>query len=152
MPLDVAEFNSAFSRARDKVRNEQDVDVAAVQAELRALVPDDASEHDQTWTKTLIDRLAEPPEPPRQWSALYYEAGRVHANAYQASGTVEEQIEAIQEARRKIWEIADRADEEEESDIRAMTRVLEHLENEMRDPTWPSEDPPENTDKTGPTG
>ncbi|QNE17579.1 hypothetical protein F1D05_06235 [Kribbella qitaiheensis] len=148
MPLDLAEFNSAFSRARDKVRGEEDVDVAAVQAELRALVPADASEHDRTWTKTLIDRLAEPPPPPRQWSALYHEAGEVAGSAYHANGTVDEQIAAIEQARRKIWEIADRADEDEESDIRAMTRVLEHLENELRDPTWPLADPPENADKT----
>lgn len=152
MPLDVAEFNSAFSRARDKVRNEDHADVAAVQAELRGLVPDDASEHDRTWTKSLIDHLAEPAAPPRQWSALYHEAGAVAGSAYQAGGTVDEQIEALYEARRTIFEIADRADEDEESDIRAMTRVLEHLENELRDPTWPLEDPPENTDKTGPTG
>ena len=142
MPLDIAEFNSAFSRARDLVRNQDGVDVAAVQAELRALVPEDASEHDRGWTKTLIDRLAEPPEPPREWSALYHEAGQVHAEAYQAGGSVAEQIEALQEARRKIWEIADRAAPEEAPHIRAMTRVLEHLENELRDPTWPLEDPP----------
>jgi hypothetical protein len=149
MPLDIAAFNSAFSNARDLVRNQDGVDVAAVQAQLRALVPDDASEHDRTWTKTLIDRLAEPPEPPRQWSALYHEAGEIHAAAYQTGGTVAEQIEALQEARRKIWEIADQADEDEEADIRAMTRVLEHLENELRDPTWPLDDPAKRP--TGPT-
>jgi hypothetical protein len=142
MPLDVAEFNLAFSRARDLVRSEDDVDVATVQAQLRALVPDDASDHDRTWTKTLIDRLAEPPAPPKQWSPLYHEAGELAGSAYHATGTIKEQIAAIADARRKIWEIADRADESEEAHIRAMTRTLEHLENELRDPTWPLEDPP----------
>jgi len=142
MPLDVAEFNTAFARARDKVRNEEGTDIAAEQATLRALVPDDASGHDRSWTAILIDRLAEPPKPPRQWSALYHEAGEVHAAAYSAGGTVAERIAAIEEARRKIWEIADRAPHDEEADIRAMTRVLEHLEDELRDPTWPLEDPP----------
>jgi nitroimidazol reductase NimA-like FMN-containing flavoprotein (pyridoxamine 5'-phosphate oxidase superfamily) len=142
MPLDLAEFNTAFSRARDKVRNQEGTDVAAEQEKLRALVPDDASEHDRTWTKTLIDGLADPPPPPRQWSALYHEAGKLHANAYPDGGTVEEQIAALEEARRKIWEIADRAAEDEAPHIRAMSRVLEHLENELRDPTWPLEDPP----------
>jgi hypothetical protein len=137
MPLDLAEFNTAFSRARDKVRNQEGTDVAAEQEKLRALVPDDASEHDRTWTKTLIDRLADPPPPPRQWSALYHEAGRIHASAYPADGTVEEQIAAIQVARRKIWDIADRATKDEEAHIRAMTRVLDHFENELRNPTWP---------------
>ncbi|GAA1575374.1 hypothetical protein GCM10009789_31000 [Kribbella sancticallisti] len=141
MPLDLPEFNTAYSRARDKVKNEQGTDVAAEQAKLRALVPDDASDHDRSWTKTLIDGLADPPEPPRQWSELYHEAGEVHAAAYRAGGTVEEQIAALEEARRKIWEIADRAAADEAPHIYAMTRVLEHLEDELRDPTWPLDDP-----------
>jgi hypothetical protein len=148
MPLDLAEFNTAFSRARDKVRNEEGTDVAAEQAKLRALVPDDASDHDRSWTRTLIDGLADPPRPPRQWSALYHEAGQIHASAYPDGGTVEEQIAAIQEARRKIWEIADRASKDEAPDIRAMTRVLEHYEDELRNPTWPIESPPAPTDPT----
>lgn len=143
MPLDIAAFNSAFSRARHKIRTEQGTDVAAEQARLRALVPDDASDHDRSWTKTLIDRLAEPPEPPRQWSDLYYEAGDIHASAYRTGDSVEDQIAALTEARRRIWEIADRAAPEEEPHIRAMTRVLEHLERELREPSWPLQDPPD---------
>jgi len=142
MPLDIAEFNSAFSRARDLVRGQDGVDVAAVQAGLRALVPSDASEHDRAWTKTLIDRLGEPAAPPRQWSELYHQAGEIAGSAYHASGTVDEQIAGLADARRKIWAIADRADKSEAAHIRAMTRTLEHLENELRDPTWPLEDPP----------
>ncbi|NEA35205.1 hypothetical protein [Streptomyces sp. SID13031] len=137
MPLDIAVFTSAFSRARHKVETEPGTDVAAEQAKLRALVPDDASDHDRTWTKTLIDRLSDPPEPPREWSAMYHEAGQVHASAYPVNGTVEEQIAALEEARRKIWAIADRAAKDEAPHIRAMTRVLEHIENELRDPTFP---------------
>ena len=141
MPLDVAKFNNAFSRARDKVRTQHGTDVAAEQEKLRALVPEDASDHDRSWTKTLIDGLAEPPRPPRQWSALYHEAGEVHAAAYRAGGTVEERIAALEEARHKIWAIADCASPDEEADIRAMTRVLEHLEDRLRNPTWPREEP-----------
>lgn len=142
MPLDIHAFNNAFLRARDKIETEEGVDVAAVQAGLRALVPEDASEHDRGWTTILIDRLAEPPEPPRQWSDLYYEAGEVHAGAYRTGAPVEEQIAVLVEARRKIWEIADRAAPDEEPHIRAMTRVLEHLERELRDPSWPVQEPP----------
>ncbi|MFC5261058.1 hypothetical protein ACFPJ1_02955 [Kribbella qitaiheensis] len=144
MPLDVAKFNSAFAGARRRVRKEQG-DVAEEQARLRELVPDDASAEDRDWAVGLIESLAEPPPPPRQWSELYHEAGRVHASAYRVGGTVEEQIAALEEARRKIWEIADRASEDEEADIRAMTRVLEHLEDELRDPTWPHQEPPAQT-------
>jgi hypothetical protein len=146
MPLDVPEFNDAFYRARDKVQTQEGTDVAAEQAKLRSLVPADASDHDRSWTKILIDGLADPPEPPRQWSELYHEASVVHASAYHAGGTVEEQIAALEEARHKIWDIADRASKDEEADIRAMTRVLEHLEDALRDPTWPLEEPPVRAD------
>lgn len=141
MPLDIAVFTSAFSRARHKVETEPGTDVAAEQAKLRALLPDDASDHDRSWTKTLIDRLGDPPEQPRQWSDLYRQAGEVHASAYPVEGTVEEQIAALEAARRKIWEIADRASKEEAPHIRAMTRVLEHIEDELRDPTFRLDDP-----------
>jgi hypothetical protein len=141
MPLDVAGFNSAFSGARYRVRSE-DGDAAAEQARLRELVPDDASAEDREWALGLIDLLGEPEPPPRQWSPLYHEAGEIAGNAYHAGGTVDEQIATIADARRRIWEIADRADETEDAHIRAMTRTLEHLEEELRNPTWPTEDPP----------
>lgn len=141
MPLDVAEFNNAFLRARDRIR-EQDADVAVEQANLRALVPNDASETDRAFALGMVEDLAVPPTPPRQWSELYHQAGQIHAAAYPADGTVEEQVAAIKEARRQIWEIADRAEPDEEPHIRAMTRVLEHVERELRDPSWPVEDSP----------
>jgi hypothetical protein len=146
MPLDIAAFNSAFSRARDKIRTEPETDIAAQQAALRLLVPDDASEHDHSWTKILIDRLAELPEPEPEWSALYREAGQVHADAYRFGAPVEEQIAALEEARRKIFEIADRAAPEEAPHIRAMTRSLEHIERELREPSWPVQPTPDQTE------
>jgi hypothetical protein len=140
MPLDVGRFNLAYLRAQDKLRSDPRVDVTAVQAGLRALVPEDASDHDRSWTTSLIDELSEPPEPARQWSALYHEAGRIHADAYRTGGTPAQQIAALEEARRQIWAIADRATKEEAPHIHAMTRALEHLESELRDPTWPVDD------------
>jgi hypothetical protein len=141
--VNLAEFNGAFVRARDRVHSEEGADIEAEQTALRALVPENASEHDQGWTGRLIESLAEPPAPPRQWSEYYHQAGEVHAAAYRANGTVEEKIAALEEARHKIWEIAERAPADEEIHIKAMTRVLEHLESELRDPTWPVEESPE---------
>ena len=141
--VNLAEFNGAFVRARDRVHSDEGADIQAEQDALRALVPEDASEHDQDWTGRLIASLAEPPAPPRQWSEYYEQAGQVHAAAYRANGTTEEKIAALEDARRKIWEIADRAPADETSDIKAMTRALEHLENELRHPTWPVEESPE---------
>ncbi|MEU4607985.1 hypothetical protein AB0F43_33815 [Kribbella sp. NPDC023972] len=140
MPLDVPTFTKEFNRARDRIRGGQPVDIAAEQERLRAMVPADASEHDRSWTARVIASLSEPPPPAREWSELYHEAGRIHAAAYPVDGTVEEQITALQQARRRIWEIADRAPADEEADIRAMTRALEHLENELRDPSCPEQD------------
>ncbi|QNE17576.1 hypothetical protein F1D05_06220 [Kribbella qitaiheensis] len=143
--VNFGEFNGAFVRARDRVRSEEGTDIEAEQAALRALVPENASEHDKGWTGRLIASLAEPPAPPRQWSAFYHEAGQVHASAYQANGSTEDKIAALEAARKKIWQIADQAPEDEQIHIKAMTRVLEHLENELRDPTWPIEEPPGQT-------
>lgn len=137
MPLDIAKFNSVFSDARFRQRTEEDFDVSAAQQELRALIADEPAGDDREWALTLIDKLAEPLPPPRRWSPLYHEAGAIHSDAYSTGDTVEERIAALQTARRKIWEIADRAPKDEAPHIRAMTRVLEHLENELREPSWP---------------
>ena len=88
--VNLAEFNGAFVRARDRVHSDEGADIEAEQAALRALVPENASEHDQGWTGRLIESLAEPPAPPRQWSEYYHQAGEVHAAAYRANGSVDE--------------------------------------------------------------
>ncbi|MFC6162979.1 hypothetical protein [Kribbella jiaozuonensis] len=142
MPLDIPAFNDAFGRARDRVRGGQAADIPAEQEKLRALVPTDASEHDQTWTARLIARLAEPPAPPRQWSELFYEADRIHAAAYPPRGSTEEKIAMLADARRRIWEIADRASEDEADDIRAMTEDLQSMEGWIRNPQFPLTDTP----------
>lgn len=144
MPLDIPTFNDAFGRAYDRVhRSGQPVDLAAEQDKLRALVPDDASEHDRTWTAQLIDEdLPEPPPPPRERSELYKEAVQIHIAVYPPKGTTAEQIEMLADGRRRIWEIADRADENEEWDIRALTEDLESMENWIRNPPFPLTDTP----------
>jgi hypothetical protein len=142
MPLDIPAFNNAFGRARDRVRGTQPVDVPAEQEKLRALVPADASDDHRAWTDRLIARLAEPPAPPREWSELYYEADRIHAAAYPPKGNTDEKIAMLAEARRRIWEIADRASEDEEWDIRGMTEDLQSMEEWLRDPPFPLTDGP----------
>jgi hypothetical protein len=142
MPLDLPAFNDAFSRARDRVRGVHPVDVAAEQAKLRALVPADASEHDRTWTASLIGRLAEPPPPPLERSELYREAVRIHIEVYPPKGTDEEMIAMLADGRGRIWEIADRATADEEDDIRAMTDDLQSMEDWIRDPPFPLTDTP----------
>ncbi|MGZ0152594.1 hypothetical protein ACXJJ3_36430 [Kribbella sp. WER1] len=143
MPLDIPAFNTAVNRARDRIRSAPGrVDVPAEQARLRAMIPADASEHDRGWTSSLIDDIAKPPAPPRTWSPTYHEAARIHAAAYPPKGTTEEQIAVLADARRAIWELAERAPAEEELDIQAMTQDLEQLEMLLRDPPFPLTDTP----------
>ncbi|MGW7687008.1 hypothetical protein ACWGID_40080 [Kribbella sp. NPDC054772] len=143
MPLDIPAFNVAFNRAYDRVhRSAEPADLAAEQQKLRGLIPDDASEHDRTWTTQLVDDLAVPPPAPPKRSELYREAERIHSSVYPPKGTSEEQIAILEDARRRIWEIADRADEKEQYPIRALTKDLESLENWLRDPPFPLTDTP----------
>jgi hypothetical protein len=133
MPIDLPAFNDAFNRARDRVRSGvPEASVVAEQNKLRALVPADASDHDRAWTARLIDRLAAPPKPARQWSDLFHEADQIHAAAYPPRGTTEERIAMLADARERIWTLADRATEDEQDYIRAMTQDIEHLEKALR--------------------
>jgi hypothetical protein len=142
MPLDLPAFTKAFNRARHRIQAPgHPADVAAEQEGLRAMVPPDASEHDREWTANVIAGLADP-TPEREWSALYHEAGRILAAAYPVKGTVDEQIEALADARRRISEIADRASDDEEPDIRAMTQGLAQLEELLHNPPFPLQDAP----------
>ncbi|TWD72445.1 hypothetical protein FB561_7437 [Kribbella amoyensis] len=143
--MDIAKFNSAFSDADHRRRTEPDFDVAGEQNRLRGLLSEEDPPADREWASELIESLAEPPPPPRQWSSLYDEAGQIHASAY-VDGTTGEKIAALESARCRIWEIADRAPQDEAPHIRAMTRVLEHLENELRDPSWPLDERTTRTD------
>jgi hypothetical protein len=147
MPLDIAKFSSAFSDANYRRRTEQDFDVADEQARLREFLSETDPPEQRAWALDLIDALAEPLPPQREWSELYREASRIHAEAYRAGGTAAERIAALEIARRRIWEIADRASADEEADIRALTRGIEHLEDQLRDPVFPlDDDPPATTD------
>lgn len=65
------------------------------------------------------------------------EASAIQGVAFAAQGTAEEKLAIISDAMRQIWEIAERAPAKEAANIRGLSRVLEHLENELRDPTWP---------------
>ncbi|WP_329001425.1 hypothetical protein OHA18_00600 [Kribbella sp. NBC_00709] len=130
MPLDIPAFNMALNRAYDRVhRSAQPADLAAEQDKLRALVPADASEHDRTWTGHLVNDLAEPPPPPPERSDLYREAVQIHIAVYPPKGTTDEQIAMLEDGRRRIWELADRASADEEDDIRALTEDLKSMEN-----------------------
>ncbi|WP_427891212.1 hypothetical protein ACQHIV_02420 [Kribbella sp. GL6] len=139
MPVDPHAFNTAFKRARERVRGGS-VDVAAEQESLRALIPADASEHDRAWTTGLIDDLAVPPPPPPVRSELYKQAERIHVEVFPPKGTTEEKIAVLEDGRRRIWQLADSATPDEEYDIRALTYDLKYLEDSLRNPPFPLTD------------
>ncbi|MFF0270580.1 hypothetical protein [Kribbella sp. NPDC004536] len=141
MPVDAHAFNQAFTRARDRVRGGT-ADLAAEQARLRALIPADASQHERTWTSSLIDDLAAPPPPPPVRSELYKQAERIHAEVYPPKGTTEEKIALLEDGRRRIWALADLETPDAEYDIRALTYDLKYLEDALRNPPFPLTDEP----------
>ncbi|MGC4943150.1 hypothetical protein [Kribbella sp. DT2] len=53
------------------------------------MVPADATEHETVWTTELITGLAAAPPTPPERSALYHEAGRIHAEAFRTDGTAD---------------------------------------------------------------
>ena len=136
--MDVARFNSAFAEARDRRDSDPGFDLAAAQRALRELVADEPEGEDRAWALRMINKLAEPPPPPREYGPLYHEAGAIHAAAWIAEGTDEEKADILAEARHKIWAIADRAPADEAPHIRGMTRALHHLEIMLRG-HWPED-------------
>ncbi|MET9269214.1 hypothetical protein [Kribbella sp. NPDC003557] len=138
MAFDIARFNSEFAQARHEQKTDPNFDLARAQQKLHDLIADEPDGEDRTFALEMIEVLAEPPPPPREYGPLYHEAGAIHAAAWIAEGTDEERADALAEARRKIWAIADRAPDDEAPHIRAMTRALDHLETMLRG-HWPED-------------
>ena len=138
MAFDIARFSSEFAQARHEQKTDPTFDLAAAQRKLRALIAGEPDGEDRTFALGMIEDLAEPPPPPREYGPLYHEAGAIHAEAFAFKGTDEAWADVLAEARHKIWAIADRAPHDEEADIRAMTRALEHIETMLRQ-DWPKD-------------
>ncbi|GAA3133451.1 hypothetical protein JOF29_002347 [Kribbella aluminosa] len=132
--MQLREFNNAHKR---QIRSEGIDTVGPAEQALRELLPQLQSNEDRRVAMLLIARLpgcAVPVEPP---SGLMQEAVAIERAAYDAPGTDAEPIASMAEAPRKIFEIADRAPADKAAGIRSLTRVLEHLEDNLRNPHWP---------------
>jgi hypothetical protein len=133
----LGEFNDVHVTAKRRIEREGVGAVAPAEAELRALLPELDSDEARRVAANLIKRLpgyAVPPQPP---SALMQEALAIERAAFRATGTDEERIAIMAEARRQIFEIAERADADEAPSIQGLTRTLEHLADNLSDPDWP---------------
>ncbi|GAA1691303.1 hypothetical protein GCM10009745_40760 [Kribbella yunnanensis] len=135
------EFSAAYNTAKRRIQREGAEAVAPAEKHLEAMLPELESDEDRRVGGNLIKRLpryAVPAEPP---TALMLEAMAVEREAFESPGTAEERIAIMAEARRRIFEIAERAPADDAPSIRGLTRGLEHLEDNLRDPYWPFDGP-----------
>ncbi|MFC0628414.1 hypothetical protein [Kribbella deserti] len=138
----VAAFNNAYLHARDRVEADGGRTLAAEQEVLRRLVPGLAKESERQWAERMIASLATAPQPEPEPGPLYLEASAIQGQAFSGEGTTEQRIEALVEARRQIFELASHAPADEAPHIRGLARVLEHLEDALRNPAWYEEPRP----------
>ncbi len=102
------EFNSEHNAAKRRIQREGVDAVEPAERALRDLLLQLESDEDRRLAVNLIKRLpgyALRPAPP---SELMKEAVAIERAAYEAPGTDEERIAIMADARRKIFEIADR--------------------------------------------
>lgn len=139
--MEILEFNGKFNNAVRRLRSTGGQGLEEEQARLRELVPRLPTENDRRWAADLVEDLPKHAAPPSR-SPLYAEALKIQDAAFHSGGSDDERVAAIVAARRQIWDIADRAPQDESADIRALTRMLEHLEEGLRNPPWEVDSPP----------
>jgi hypothetical protein len=142
--MDFNEFNRQYKLSRASLIAAETPDLDGVQTQLRALA-DALTGNDQEVARKLITRLpatvaaAQAPPPPPSPEML--EALRVINEANFEEGSREERLAAFDEARKKIWAIADRAGADS-SRIRYLTRSFEATELYLEE-GYPWEAPPD---------
>ncbi len=140
--VDLVEFNGKLSDAVSRLRSGDSASIAAEQAHLRAMLPKLETEHDRTWAADQIEDLPRRATP-AEHSELFAEALEIQANAFHAGGSDQQRIATLNDACRRIWELADQAIGDEQVEIRALTRTLEHIEQRIRNPPWDDPQPTE---------
>jgi len=134
--MDILEFNGRFNDALARLRGGGTTTVEEEQAHLRSLLPQIADEDDRNWAADRIDQLPRKATPPQR-SKLYAEALELQATAFHYQGTVEEHIAVLDEACKRIYEVANQTTGDEQAAIRGLTRMLEHLQQRLIDPPFP---------------
>lgn len=139
--MEILEFNGRFNSVVRRLRSTGGEGSEEEQARLRELVSQLATEDDRRWAANLVEELPKHAAPPAR-SPLYVEALKIQDAAFHSGGSDDERITAIVAARRQIWDIADRAPHDESADIRALTRIVEHLEDGLRNSPWEADNAP----------
>ncbi len=137
--MDDLEFNSRFNNALSRLRSGGTATVQEEQERLRALLPEIETERDRQWAAKLIDDLPRAATPPKR-SKLYAEALELQASAFHYQGTVEDRIAVLDDACKRIYQMADQTTGDEQAGIRGLTRMLEHLQQRLIDPPFPLDD------------
>jgi hypothetical protein len=139
--VEILEFNGRFNSVVRRLRSTGGEGSEEEQARLRELVSQLATEDDRRWAANLVQELPKHAAPPVR-SPLYVEALKIQDAAFHSGGSDDERITAIVAAQRQIWDIADRAPHDESADIRALTRIVEHLEDGLRNSPWEADNAP----------
>ncbi|TDU82514.1 hypothetical protein EV138_7408 [Kribbella voronezhensis] len=143
--MDFNEFNRQYKLSRASLIAGDTTDLDAVQTHLRTLAAA-LTGNDQEVAHKLIHRLpatvaaAQAPPPPPSPEML--EARRIVNEGKFDEGTREERLAALAEARRRIWELADRGTADSVQ-IRSLSRGLETSEDILEE-GLPWDPPPDN--------
>jgi hypothetical protein len=135
--VEVHEFNLQYNIAQDMVETYGPEQVPIEQERLRKLLPE-LPEEDREWATASIaedlPQVAVPAPPP---TPRMLEAREIQRKALAFSGTRTEWKAVLQDAHKRIDEMADATDDRSEAaDIRWMTRAFDHLEESTDDPFW----------------
>lgn len=133
--MDFNEFNRQFKLSRARLIAGETTDLDGVQTELHQLA-DQITGNDQQIAHDLIARLpatvAAAQKPPPEPSLEMLQARRIIDEGKFDEGTREERLAAFDEARKKIWVIADRAGADSDR-IRYLTRRFESTERYLEE-------------------
>jgi len=135
--MDRRSFEAQF-RARQWLLIDQMVDVLVeAREDVYKLIPELAEEEDRRAATEMVERMAEdiPPFLERRSRARRL-AEQVLQKSLEGAHGREEKLAGIVAARRRIWELADEAGDEEVA-IRAMTRSLDCTEADLEEGGYP---------------
>jgi hypothetical protein len=132
--MDDIGFNDEFNRSVAQVR--AGADVMTEQARLLSLIPGLDSAGDREWAARLVADL-EQTSMLRRRSELFRQALRTQADAFLGGGSDADYLARIRQARRRIQRLSDQAaDATDAVRIRALTRVLDHVDERLSRLSW----------------
>ncbi len=132
--MDDIGFNDEFNRSVAQVR--AGADVMTEQARLLSLIPALDSAGDREWAARLVADL-EQTSMLRRRSELFRQALRTQADAFLGGGSDADYLARIRQARRRIQRLSDQAaDATDAVRIRALTRVLDHVDERLSRLSW----------------